>query len=301
MDTLYFREMQGKNLPLQGQTVLLLVLLCAGCGKKNADHNISYADTPQSFALSTPIREASGIAASIRNPGYLWTEEDSNNPPQVYLLKKDATAFSTVYIKNAVNRDWEDIALAAGPVDGKNYLYIGEIGDNDAQYAECAFYRMEEPAAGMDTVRVYDKIRFKYEDGPRDVEAFVVDNSSKNIYLFSKRDFPSRVYRLSWPYGSDSLHTAKFIGTLSISGLTSAAVSSNGNELILKTYSALYYAKRNQGESLEAVFRHSFTQLSYEREPQGEAVCFAADSSGFYTLSETGNSMEQYLYFYSRK
>lgn len=281
--------------------LLLLLLLLAACGKKNADNNISYADTPQSFPMKNSIREASGIAASGRNPGYLWVEEDSNNPPQLYLLKTDATAFTTFYLKNAVNRDWEDIALAAGPDNGRQYIYIGEIGDNDAVHNESSFYRLEEPAAGTDTIRSYDKITFKYEDGPRDAEAFVVDNSSKDIFIISKRDAPSRLYRLAWPYRTDSLNTAKFVTNLPMSGVTSAAVSANGTELIIKTYSALYYTKRNSTENLIAAFSHNFTPLSYLLETQGEAVCFARDSSGFYTLSETGPGLQQNLYFYPKR
>lgn len=278
-----------------------VLLLLAACGKKNADNNIPYADTPRSFTMTNNIREASGIAASQLNPGYLWVEEDSNNPPQLYLLKNDGTAFTTFYLKNAVNRDWEDIALAAGPDAGKQYLYIGEIGDNDAVHSESSFYRLEEPAAGTDTIRTYDIIRFTYEDGPRDAEAFVVDNRTKDIFIISKRDSPSRLYRLAWPYHSDSLNTAKFVCSLSMSGVTSAAISANGTELMIKTYTALYYTKPSVGEPLAAAFNHPFTQLSYQLEPQGEAVCFARDSSGFYTLSETGAGLEQHLYFYPKK
>lgn len=284
-----------------GARFFLLLLLATGCGKKNADNNISYADTPRAFEMKNSIREASGIAASQRNPGYLWVEEDSNNPPQLYLLKNDGTGFTTCYLKNAVNRDWEDIALAAGPDTGKQYIYIGEIGDNDGVHTESSFYRLEEPAAGTDTIGRYDKITFKYEDGPRDAEAFVIDNRTKDIFVISKRDSPSRLYRLSWPYRTDSMNTAKFVTNLSMSGVTSAALSANGTELLIKTYTSLYYTKRSLTEPLVEVFSHPFTQLSYQLEPQGEAVCFARDSSGFYTLSETGAGLQQNLYFYPKR
>ena len=65
--------------------------------------------------MKTFIKEASGIADSKMSPGFLWVEVDSGNPPRLYLLSHDALTEKKVYIKGATNRDWEDIALAAGP------------------------------------------------------------------------------------------------------------------------------------------------------------------------------------------
>ena len=41
-------------------------------------------------------------------------------------------------------------------------------------------------------------------------------------------------------------------------------------------------------------------ELPYEREPQGEAITWAEDGKGFYTLSERVSGKKSYLYYYER-
>jgi len=290
--------------------VLLVVMaaLCSqtACNKKpgisSADSsNVSFSSTPLGYPMTTFINEASGIAGSKTNPGFLWVEEDSGNPPQLYLLDHTGETVKRVYIKGAVNTDWEDMALAAGPDPTKKYLYIGEIGDNDAMHANAAFYRFEEPAAGTDTVRVFDLIRFTYDDGPRDAEAFLVDDNSKDIYIISKRNTRSRIYKLAYPYSTSSMNTAVYVQSLPYNGVVSAAASNDGRGIVIKTYPALYYYARAAGETIPQTLQKEYSSPGYQLEPQGEAVGFATDNSGFYTLSETGNSSSQVLYFYKKK
>jgi len=262
---------------------------------------ISFSGTPQAFPMSSMVAEASGIADSKSNPGFLWAEEDSGNPPQIWLVNHAATSVKKVFIKGASNIDWEDIVLANGPVAGKKYLYIGEIGDNDAVHASSGFYRLEEPVAAPDTVTSFDFISFKYEDGPRDAEAFLVDNASKDIYIITKRESASRIYKLAYPYATNSVNTASFLQSLPYNGVVSASASEDGKGILLKTYTALYYYNRAGGESIPQCLQKQGKSLAYTLEPQGEAVCFALDNSGFYTLSEKGFSNAQSLYFYKRQ
>ena len=125
---------------------------------------------------------------------------------------------------------------------------------------------------------------------------FLVDPASKDIYIFSKNDNPSRIYRLAYPYGTTN--TATYVSNLTYSGVVSAALS--GNEIIIKTYSSLYYYKRSSGQSIEQVLQTTPVLLKYTLEPQGEALSFANDGSGFFTLSEKGFASFVNLYFYKR-
>ncbi len=189
---------------------IVVSLSIAGCNKKPGSDTtgISFSNTAIGYPLNVFINEASGIADSKINPGHLWVEEDSGNPPQLYLLDHTAATVKKIYIKDATNIDWEDIALASGPDASKKYLYIADIGDNNAVRASAVFYRLEEPAASTDTVRTYEVINFIYADGPRDAEAFLVDDITKDIYIISKRDAKSKLYKLSYPYSTASLNTA---------------------------------------------------------------------------------------------
>lgn len=281
--------------------VILLTIFSCNRNLHAVLDGVSFEDTPLAYPLKASINEVSGIADSKINSGYLWVEEDSGNPPQLYLLNHLGTDIKTVYLKGATNRDWEDIALAAGPDAAKKYLYVAEIGDNNAVHTSSSFYRLEEPSAATDTVKVFDVINFAYADGPRDAEAFLVDDNTKDIFIISKRDAKSRLYKLAYPYSLTAMNTAVFVAELPYNGVVSAALSNDGKGILLKTYPSLYYYARASGETIPQTLQKSYTALGYQLEPQGEAVGFALDNSGFYTLSEKGTSSMQSLYFYRQK
>ena len=70
--------------------------------------------------------------------------------------------------------------------------------------------------------------------------------------------------------------------------------------MIIKTYFALGYYKKNGAETVEATLQKSPILIPYQAEPQGEAVCFSAGNTGYYTLSEKGLASDVKLYFYKR-
>jgi hypothetical protein len=241
------------------------------------------------------INEISGIADSKVNAGYLWGEEDSGNPPAIFLIGHSGSIFKNVYIKGAVNRDWEDMALSGTD------LFIADIGDNNQVYSDYTIYTFPEPEKSTDTISSFSTIRFKYEDGSHDAEAFIVDPALKDIYLITKRDNKSRIYKLAFPYSYTSLNIATQVGTLPYGGVVSATISADGKEILVKTYPAVLHYTRTTQESIPQVLGKNYTAIPYKMEPMGEAVTFAADNSGYYTLSEKGFSNNVNLYYYKRK
>jgi hypothetical protein len=253
-------------------------------------------DTAPVIHPVTPIiNEGSGIADSKVNPGFLWVEEDSGNPPWLYVLGHDGNVLKTIYIKGATNRDWEDMCLAG------DTIYVADIGDNNAKDTEYYFYRFAEPLSSVDTVTSFDVISFKYPDGAHDAEAFLIDPQTKDIYIMTKRDNPSRIYKLSFPYSTTSVNAATFVGTLPYSIVTSACISQDGKEIIVKIYPALYYYVRLPGQSIVQALQNNYLSIPYKMESQGEAVTFSQDNSGYFTLSEKGLATFVNLYFYPRK
>jgi len=248
------------------------------------------------------IDEASGIADSKKNDGYCWIQEDSGNPPEITLLSHNGTVVNKVYINGAMNRDWEDMAIGNGPSAGEPYIYIAETGDNTSSYAEYAIYRFPEPLSATDTVHTWEKIRFTYPDGSHDCEAMFVDDATKDIYLVTKRDSLSTVYRLPYPQSTSSVMTAVKESTTRVSGICGAAISPDGKEILLKNYLSVYYWKRKTNESIADALKRQPISLGYTLEPQGEAMCFKKDNSGFFTISEKpffANHVS--LNFYRRK
>jgi hypothetical protein len=289
-----------KKLPVVLFTLSLFVMLFSCTWQKDNEELLPFVDLPDQRAVQAGIiDEASGLADSHANPGFLWVNEDSQRPTAIHLLEHNGQYRKKIFIKNVTNRDWEEIALADGPTGGKKYLYVAETGDNDHVYTEYLFYRFEEPLASADTVFQTDVIRFKYPDGPHDSEAFFVDASTKDIYLITKREAKSRVYRIAYPQSTSSVNTASFIAELPYNLVTGASYSSQG-ELIIKTYTDIYYYQRSANHTV-AEMLSVFKKLGYVSESQGEAVAFAHDNNGFFTLSEKGFAASVSLNYYKRR
>jgi hypothetical protein len=284
--------------------ILLLFVSFWGCCKYSPGETpVKFASVPVAERIAPGIiDEASGIADSKANTGYLWVEQDSGNPNDIILLSYSGAVIKKINIRSAVNRDWEDLAIANGPTAGINYLYIADIGDNNKVYSQYSIYRLPEPLATIDTVSVYDQISFNYPDGPHDAEAILVDNVSKDIYIITKQDAVSHIYKLIYPQNTTAINTAVYVGALSFTGVVSAASSVAGDELLLKTYTSVYYWKKDSNESIQHALSKAPIMLDYQPEPQGEAVCFKNDHTGFYTLSERPSFISAVsLNFYQRQ
>lgn len=269
-------------------SLIFCALLFIQCRKNEQTIPVSpFEASPVTVPVSPGIvDEASGIADSKRNPGFLWAQQDGGNPAELFLISYNGNVQKKIYIKSAQNRDWEDMALGNGPVAGVNYIYIAETGDNNASYTNYSIYRFEEPFITTDTVLVFDKINFQYPDGAHDAEAILLDGNTKDIYIITKRDAKSKIYKLPYPQSTSSTSVAVEAGELSLNGITAAALSPDGTEILLKTYTAVYYWKRKNNESIVAALMRNAIASGYVTEPQGEAICFKNDNSAFFTLSE---------------
>lgn len=260
-----------------------------------------FANTPQEFPVSSPLLvEASGIADSKTNPGYLWVEQDSGNPPDITLMAHDGTVIKSVHLANVENRDWEDIALSGGPDPNKQYLYLAETGDNLVVHTDYAIYRFEEPAMAVDTVKEVDRIAFYYPDGSHNAEAILIDPDTHDIYIITKTDQRSKIFKLTYPYSTTDMNRVTEVGSLSFNYATSAAISPSGKDLVVKTYDAIYYYPRQKGESIVQSLSKKPRTLPYQQEPQGEGICFAATDTGYFTISEKALASSVKLYFYRR-
>lgn len=253
------------------------------------------------------LKEVSGLAASVANPGLLWTHNDSGNEAEVYLIDSDTKIKQTYVLKGVSNRDWEEIALGPGPEPGKQYLYVGDIGDNMAAHHYKYIYRFEEPVLGSgsagDKVAItkFETIVFSLPDERRDTEAFVVDPRTQDIYIISKWKDPVEVYLLERAALTGDTVKAKAVGTLPVTMVVAADFSADGSELLIKTYKEVLYWKRQGDVPVMSMLKEPATRLPYAREPQGEAIAWSVNGDGYYTLSEKKKGEKVHLLFYKRQ
>jgi len=247
------------------------------------------------------INEASGIAASINQPDLLWTHNDSGDSARLFLINQAGASVGQYYLQGAQNRDWEDIATGPGPIDERSYIYVGDIGDNRARYEIKTIYRIEEPtSSSAQEITTFDTIRFRYPDGKRDAESLFVDPQTKDIYILSKREDKIGVYVARYPQSITDVITLEKLSTIPYHNTVAADISADGQEILLKTYSKVYYWKRNN-KSINDTLNSPPVPIPYQVEPQGEAIAWLKDGSGFFTLSEKRIMVDPVLYFYARK
>lgn len=252
--------------------------------------------------LPGQIDEASGMADSRSQPGNVWIEQDGGSPAELALLGYDGKLKGKIGIPTITNRDWEELAMGPGPVEGTNYLYIGEIGDNNAQYPFCQIYRLPEPGSLQTPVTQVERINFRYPDGPRDAEAMFVDPRTKDIYIISKREPNVRLYRLPYPQNINEVTVAQPYGELPLTFVTGAAISPDGSEIVVRTYTTIAYWKRKADQTIADVLQNGNSrQLPYRQETQGEAICFDKEGKGYFTISEKAAASSVNLYYYARK
>ena len=253
--------------------------------------------------VSSKLEEASGLVASITNPGYLWTLNDGGNPSEIFLLDNEGDIKLTCKLKNIDNRDWEDIAIARDPKDSLVYLYVGDIGDNDAKYGFKYIYRLEEPLFEKNdkiSINEFETLIIKLPDAIRDMEAMAIDHATGDLYMVSKREQNVNVYLLDYNsiFKSDTL-VPTIVGTIPYFNTVAIDISFDSKEILLKTYDEVYYWKKPDTVSIAQTLSSWPVRLDYKKEPQGESIAWNLDGSGFYTLSESNHSRAR-LYFYQK-
>ena len=299
---------------------LLVGLLIGVCACSHESSRPVSKDAPfcapqdRGLVSDDELEEVSGLVASRKNPGLLWVHNDSGHPAELYLISPRGKRVATYRLPEAENVDWEDIALGPGPEIGETYLYIGDIGDNVSLFNEHYVYRLPEPtytessSLVIDTITHYDRLPFSYANGASDAETLLVDPITRDLYVLTKEMNQIQVYQLHYPdnppfrqQSVEPLITLPFVGVDLLDRLVGGDISSNGTEVLLKTYEyVLYWRRKDPTMALSTLLQLPADTLPYGVEPQGEAIGFAADGSGYYTLSEQNFGVDIHLYYYPR-
>ena len=271
-------------------------------------HNGFHQSEARGVLENRQIVEASGIAVSRSNTSRLWVHNDSGDYNRLLVVGENAEDFGQFIIEGAFNRDWEDMAIGPGPVYGKDYLYIGEIGDNRAQYEIMSVYRVAEPdISSLDsvtyaTVEGVERIDYVYPDRrSRDAETLMIDPLTRDLYIVTKRDERSIIYVARYPQDTKKVIILDKIGYFPFNRALAGDISADGTEIAVKTDDRIYYWQRKNSEPVFEALKRQPLLLPYTLEPQGEAFGWMPDGSGYYTLSEKADDIEPVLYFYRRR
>ncbi len=293
--------------------IILLLCLTFAMGPLLSHPLSAMADCPtfmESVQLGTVesslLVEISGVAASRKNADVLWVHNDSGDSARIYALSIQGRHLGVYNLVGANATDWEDIAIGPGPAQGQDYIYVGDVGDNARSRSSVTVYRVAEPSvsASQDPVTVnlddVDALPMQYP-GPAvfDCEALLVDPVSGDIFLVTKDragEGVAHVFRNPAPHIAGVMVTLELVDDIPLpSQVTGGDVSPSGDGILLRLYHQAYYWHRATGINLWEASSGTACPVPLAVEPQGEAIAFAADGLGYYTVSE---GAFQPVYFY---
>ena len=248
------------------------------------------------------LSEISGLF--ISNNNLLFVHNDSGDTSRFFAIDAKGNLLSTLFFKGDPSKknfgvtDCEDMAGGPGPVKDKSYIYLGDIGDNGNNRPYVTVYRFAEPSKLSSKMQVESEaVYLKYPNGPQDAETLMIDPISKELIIISKRQDTVGVYSASLNFKNKDTVTMKKQGSLFLPGkglfkyVVSGDISRDGRQIILKTYTNVYYWLRNGKESISQTLKRTPTKLPYIMEPQGEAVGFTPDGKAYYSISEGKNAV----------
>ena len=264
-----------------------------------------FAQQPTTLAIikDKSISESSGLVASRTTPGAYWTHNDSGDGPFIYAFDTRGDSFGTFRVSGAEVRDWEDIAAGPGPQPNRSYLYIGDIGDNDAVRPEVIVYRVAEPALSAST-RKFTKsrpgstesaeaIRLRYPDGKYDAETLLVHPRTGNLYIVTKVLIANPVvYEAVAPLTAGQSITMRRVGeprvpSLFGGALTGGAISPDGRRVALCDYFSGYELALPAGASnFDDIWKQKMTSFDLGKRKQGESITYRLDGKALLATSE---------------
>lgn len=234
------------------------------------------------------LAESSGLAVSRRLPGIVWTHNDSGDGPFLYAVDTAGTLRATFEVSGARAVDWEDLAIGPCPTrawQGRDCLFVGDIGDNAERRSRITIYAVPEPTfdpGGEADVGLTVEARplwAYYAGGARDAEALAVHPDGRLSIVTKGRDGLILRFEIAadaWDgieVGLRDPDTLRITPQL-LAGrwVTGAAVSADGRTAVLRTYTEIY--RFRVGARWELAGPPCWTGFA---QPQSEAIDFLAD------------------------
>ncbi len=236
--------------------LFLTIIFIIGCSLSQAAISLPAQDavilTPVSTFDFDQINESSTLVKSRTWKDVFWTLNDSGDWARIFPITATGAIirpewnsnYQGVQIPNAVNIDWEEMA-----VDNHGNLIIGACGNNGNSRKDLALYILPEPMPQLtETTRVSQVIPFYYPQQtsfpavPNNFDCEAVFCAFDHIYLLTKHRADTRTCL----YRFDSLHPDKpnpvtLLDTFDIGGMVTAAdATPDGTKLTVLTYNNIW-------------------------------------------------------------
>ncbi|WNG48156.1 hypothetical protein F0U60_31490 [Archangium minus] len=254
--------------------------------------------TPQNVGrVPLALAEMSGLAASTRHEGVLWTHNDSGNTFRVFAIDTSGKVLATLTLtglepKEQARMDLEDIALGpCAPGDERSCIYLADTGDNFERRPQVRIFRFPEPDPVADATVAVETLPFTYPDRPHDAESLVLEPRTARLAIVTKeRDSLGELFALDG-LAPGTVTKATHLGTLHTPGnvdfrTTAAALHPSGQRLLLRTYTRVWEVRRPGATRLEDLVQGEVAEVPGPSQAQSEAITWLPDGRSFLLGSE---------------
>jgi hypothetical protein len=171
-------------------------------------------------------------------------------------------------------------AVSIGP-DGD--LYVGDIGDNlGGAWPEVWIYRFPEPGRLRSQTVDVTRYEVRYDAGPRNAEALMVQPKTGRVYIASKNEDGGALYQGPAKLSAHAVNV--FRRFADVPWVTDGAFSPDGSRLVLRGYFWAAEYRWTGGAP------RKLTDLDVPMQPQGESVTFTTDGRALLYGSEGTDS-----------
>jgi hypothetical protein len=288
------------------QLLVLSLLLLACVASAEPERDIRYARS--GTVRSASLDELSGLAASRRHNGVLWTHNDDGKAV-LFAINAEGDLLGQVRVGGASNQDWEDLAMVPGDVS--DWLIIGDFGEARPDQAEAVLYLVEEPEPGADRrfsgkIPYLARLPLRFPGSAEDIESMAWDPLGQRLLLLAKRSQPPRLFGLNLGLarnmGVAELSEVGTVGSLRppqpadqrkfgkrtpwISQPTGLDISPDGTLAAVITYRSLYLFRNPGLEDWAQALQAEPLEIIGPPAKHEEAVTFTPDGQTIVVTSE---------------
>lgn len=265
------------------------------------------------------LNEGSGLAASRRNPGVLYTHSEKAAGTMLALDAATATVRARYSLSSSSPiYDWEDIAT--GPCAAGSCIFAGDIGASRGTAARTtsqlfAIVRAPEPSVA-DAALTGDRFPFRYPSGacssaPNcDAEALMVHPASGEVFIITKvASGASALFSAGvLPASPAGTITLTKVADLTVppntadanhASVTAASIHPTENRFLVRTYRAVYEYSAPSGGIAQAAKGARLSRPA-PREAQGESLEYDLGGRAFFTMSEVSDASPKTPYTVQR-
>jgi hypothetical protein len=197
---------------------------------------------------------------------------DSGGEAAIYTLDQSLNIKDTFYVKNTSNIDWETVT-----VDKQKNFFIGDVGNNISRRQDLRIYKLNQDIGKIDTISFSYKLQpgFPPKKKQRNYDSEAMFWYMDQLHLFSKNWGRKCVKHYVLPDEGGNYELVPREELKLNAMITGAAISEDGETVVLLAYGKLYFFKMANGK----IFTEPLMLIETTRFGQNEAITFLDDKT----------------------